>query len=495
MKNIFLLFLLGFYSCTSKNKDWQIHIPDITSASSPKATDLTGDGIFDIVMGAGGEEWNTTERGIIAINGANGELLWQAPARNQIVGTAVFLDINKDGTDDVIIGGRSAELQALDGKTGKNIWEFYSKKGKMISRSDGWYNFYNPQFVPDQDADGIKEILICNGGDAVIPAGMKYRPPGKLMLICSKTGKILAEDFMPDGQETYFSPVLMNTASSNPEILFGSGGESKPGHLYLTNLSDLKNKNLKNAKVLDSTSAKGYEAPPIIADFNLDQTGDILFSTVEGSTKLLDGKTHALLWSISVDSAEVFSQPAVGFFYGNDNIPDVFVQFAIGAYPLYLYTKQILIDGKTGKIVKVYHGKRFTYSSPLVTDLDNNGWDEVILNMVKDSLVSGKEKPFFELTVFDFQKSNLSFLGDRQNGACFASTPWIGDLDGDNKLDVVYSGSPATISEFPGSTIFEKPSKYLSIYRREFENIRSDQVKWGSYMGYKAQSHWPQSHF
>lgn len=478
-----------FIGCSPKNEDWNSYVTDVTSASSPMTADLNEDGILDIIMGAGSDEWNTTEFGVIAINGATGNQLWHSPARNQIVGSAIFQDITGDGTPDVFIGGRSAELQALDGKTGIKIWEFYSKPGKMVSRKDGWYNFYNGQFVADQDGDGFRDLLISNGGDSAIPRGMKYRPPGKLMLLSTKTGKVLAQDFMPDRQETYFSPILMNPLSKNPEIIFGSGGESKPGHLYLCRLSDLLNKNLKASKILDSTTFKGYEAPPVLADFTRDGIKDILFNTNEAGIKLLDGTTHELIWAVFNENAEVFSQPAVGYFTGNDSIPDVFVQIAIGEYPVYSSTKQLLIDGSTGHIVKEWTGKRFTYSSPLVADLDGDGVDEVILNSVKDSIINEKPKPFFELTTYNFATHNVGYLAERIDGACFASTPWLGDLDGDQNLDILFSGSPATSSEFPGSTIFEKPQRYLGIYRRKL-NIPVSRVKWGAYMGHEGRSHW-----
>jgi hypothetical protein len=486
-----LLFLLtiGCSQGNHENKDWDITINDIYSASSPQAKDLNGDGIKDIVMGAGGEEWVHTKMGILAINGADGSILWTAPARNQIVGTALFLDINNDETPDVIIGGREAELQAIDGSNGEVIWKFFDKKGRMVARTEGLYNFYNPQLVLDQNNDGLKDILICNGGDAVIPAGMKYRPPGALMLIDGKTGKIIAQDLMPDGQETYASPVCFDCETNkNPTFIFGSGGETRNGHLYKCKLSDLLNKNLKNAQIIDSTFEKGYIAPPILADFTGDKILDFVVNTSEGDTKLFDGKNNTLIWSVKCDSAEVFSQPAIGYFVGGDKVLDVFVNYAKGVYPIYGSTEQWLINGKTGKVEKKYSDLRFTYSSPLTIDLNNDGNDDVVMNTVKDSVILNKKKPFYELSTFDFKNSKTGFIADRFNGACFASTPWFGDLDNDKKLDIIYSGSPATYSEFPGITAFEKPLINLSIHRKKMPSIPLKSVKWGTYMGKDCRS-------
>jgi outer membrane protein assembly factor BamB len=495
MKKYWILLVATAYlflACKKENKDWSISIPDISSSSSPRAVDLNEDGILDIVMGAGGDEWSRTQMGVIAINGANGAILWTVEASNQIVGTPVFLDINDDKTLDVIIGGRSAELQAIDGKSGKVIWQFYKGENAYSARNASLYNFYNPQFVKDQDGDGLLDILICNGGDAAIAKGALRRPPGKLMLLSSKSGKIIVEAQMPDLHETYFSPVCFDGENSdNPTIIFGSGGESKSGHLYLCKLSDLKTGNLKNAMILDSSiTEKGYESPPVLADFNNDKQLDILFNNVEGKTALLDGVTHKTIWSVKCDSAEVFSQPAIGYFTGNDRVLDVFVSFAIGEYPYYQRTEQWLIDGKSGKVVTKFKDKVFTYSSPLTADLNEDGTDDIVMNMVRDSVINGRNKPFYELSTFDFKNHKIGTLASRHDGACFASTPFLGDLDNDGKMDVIYSGSPATLSAFPGTSSFTKTPVLLSIHREEMDKISPKAVKWGSYMGKDARSIW-----
>jgi outer membrane protein assembly factor BamB len=486
----FLQISLSFFStllvlsCAQQpnNNNWNVMLPDVTSSSSPNLIDLNNDNILDVVIGAGAIEWEKSETGIVAINGANGAILWTASARNQIVGSAVFQDITGDGTPDVFIGGRSAELQAIDGKTGAKIWEFYTKKGRFASSSEGWFNFFNAQWVPDQDQDGLKDLLICNGGDAMMSPSITNRPVGRLLVIGSKTGKILSEGQMPDNRETYFSPIIYEN-SQNPTVIFGSGGESIRGHLYRCTLSDLRNKNLKNATIIDSTAHKGYIAPPIVLDFNHDKVKDILFNTSEGQTKLIDGRTLKPLWQVRCDSAEVYSQPAVGRFTGNDTILDVFVNYAIGEYPTYKRVEQWLIDGKTGKVVQKFQTPNFTYSSPLTADLNQDGTDEVIMNTVSDTLINNKKTPYYHLNVFDFKNHHTYTLTNHHAGACFASTPWIGDIDGDSKLDVIYSGSPAIVSEFPGTTTFQKPVLQLNIHRRKLPQYTAKSVKWGSYMG------------
>jgi hypothetical protein len=58
---------------------------------------LTNDGIKDLIIGCGKKEFQALDSGIIAVDGSNGKLLWHAPARDQMFGSAAFLDINRDG--------------------------------------------------------------------------------------------------------------------------------------------------------------------------------------------------------------------------------------------------------------------------------------------------------------------------------------------------------------------------------------------------------------
>jgi hypothetical protein len=489
MNKFFFVFLCFLISCKKNIKaDWVSEIDGVTSASSPMLADLNADGIDDVVIGAGADEWQATPSGVIALDGANGDVLWKAAARNQIVGSAVFSDLNADGTLDVIIGGRSAELQALNGRNGKVLWQFYKGSNQESPSRQGWFNFYNPQILADQNADKIPDLLICNGGDASLPPGVKNRPTGKLLVISGKTGEILQAGLMPDGQETYFSPVLLSEGN-DPEIIFGSGGETLPGHLYLSKLSDLKKNSLQNSLVLDSSQGKGFVAPPVLADFNEDKVLDILVSTAEGLIKLIDGKTKKALWQVKNDNAEIYSQAAVGNFLKNDTSPDVFVQVARGYYPAYTGIELLVIDGKTGKISKRYSEKYFTYCSPLVVDLENDGQDEVLLQMVTDTLISGKTRPLSTHKVFDFSKNkSYAFLPSEANMACFASTPSISDAEHKGVFSIIRANSPATSPFFPGGTIFEKPKLALKIEKTSLHSFKNLNVKWGNYMGKEGKS-------
>src|SRR5258706_4918841 len=125
------LICLGILSsCTltsSKKRSeviWNKDLPVIGSQSSPRTTDLNKDGTLDIVIGAGKNEFQKSDMGILAFDGKSGNLLWKQEAPDQVFGSATFCDVTGDQVKDVFIGGRSPQLKAIDGKTGALLWEY-----------------------------------------------------------------------------------------------------------------------------------------------------------------------------------------------------------------------------------------------------------------------------------------------------------------------------------------------------------------------------------
>lgn len=261
--------LLMLASCTRKKSElvWDKNLFTIGSQSSPRAADLNGDGILDIVMGAGKNEFQVSEQGVVALNGKTGEVLWQQEAPDQVYGSATLYDVSGDGVPDVFIGGRSPNLKALNGKTGEVIWQYhYQFQDDPVLRY-ARFNFYNLVLVPDQNNDGFADLLTVNGGNAnAQPNSEENRFPGVLMVIDAKTGLVLAADTMPDGKESYMSPVgFAPPGSKEFHILFGTGGETVAGNLYLAKLSDLMAKKLAKAKIIAAEKGHGFIAPPVLA--------------------------------------------------------------------------------------------------------------------------------------------------------------------------------------------------------------------------------------
>ena len=477
---MFLLWLCS--ACKQKKTEivWDINLPRIGSQSSLRATDLNGDGIKDIVMGAGENEYRQSDQGIIAVDGLTGELLWQQPAEDQVFGSATLMDITGDGVDDVFIGGRSCILMAIDGASGEELWTFDStlyQQDPVFSHAR--CNFNSSVLIPDQNEDGLQDLLISNGGDPTVGPGIwDGRIAGILLIIGSQSGEIVAGDTMPDGMETYMSP-LVTEGDEGLEIIFGSGGETFGGHLYHVSLESLRKNDISPAKEIASEGTHGFIAPPVLCDINGDQTRDIVAISHASTVFAIDGRSHEVIWKTSIPDTESSNSFAVGQLT-DDDIPDFFTFVSKGVWPNNTGTLQILLDGSSGEIRYENDLGCMGFSSPVLYDLNGDGRDEAIISINEFDCNLGFSGEIHEiqnkLIAVDFRK-NLNYPIDQKSQfKNIFSTPWIGDLDDDGYLDIVhaqYFHHPPFITTFLGMSI-KRISTHIKMRKP---------VKWGMYMG------------
>ena len=92
---LLLLFILFTASIQAEAQNsWSKPFSGIGTFSSPRVTDLNGDGVADIIIGAGREEFQACDSAVMALDGKSGALLWNVSATDQIFGSAAFLDID-----------------------------------------------------------------------------------------------------------------------------------------------------------------------------------------------------------------------------------------------------------------------------------------------------------------------------------------------------------------------------------------------------------------
>lgn len=476
-----LFFLL---SCEPKKTEllWDQSFFQIGTQSSPRTADLNQDGVLDIVLGAGEGEVTPAEQGVIALDGRTGTLLWDQPTNASAVGSACFFDITGDQIPEVFIGGRDKLLKALNGQTGAVIWEYQYQYEQDPILQYARYNFYNSQLIPDQNQDGVPDLLTVNGGNWLAPPDSNQdRHPGVLMLLDLKTGAVLAADTMPDGKESYLSPLRYPSPDPGIQILFGSGGETAGGHLYLADLQNLRAGTLSQAQVLATEEEHGFIGPPVMADLNEDQYPEIIVVSHAGTVLALDGKTHTPLWQQDFPGWESSNSLAVGQF-NEEETPDFFLTLSKGVWPDYTRSRQVMLDGKTGAIQYQDSLDCWDLTSPVVYDLNGDGIDEVILvnNVFDCGLVITEDVPSpptieTRLVWIDLQKGSLQPIDRTKDFKNFFSTPWIGDLDQDGYLDIIYVQcfNPNELYRFLGMRV-----------KRISTNIpMREEVRWGAYMG------------
>ncbi len=480
-----LTLLAGGTACFSVAHldTWERELTGLCSFSSPRPVDLNGDGVLDIVIGSGRDEFQPTDSAVIAFDGRNGNVLWHVAGWDQMVGSPVFIAIDDDAVSDVILGGRAGQLYAMSGATGKILWQpFYaSDLEAAYAKGTNLLNFYTPQLIPDQNGDGRQDILVAYGGDARIHRDDPNRPVGQLWVISSRDGQVLRRVDMPDSAETYMSALCVDLESKGEwTVLFGTGGETFPGSFYRVPLSGVLDGSLAGIRRLATSPGRGFMAPPVLADINGDNILDIIVNAVDGRMLALDGKDDALRWQVQIPGAEVYSSIAVGNFTG-DPTPDFFTNFGVGIFPDVVATIQLMVDGQTGKIAFQDSLGYLQIGSPLAIDFNGDGYDEAVMtvNELQKDMAKDHFKSLYgtsnKLLAFDFQADRIYTLLGPFKGVNPAATPWIGDLDGDKQLDLIYS--------YMRDTLTYKPFHGMKIHRREFDFRVEDHIKWGSYMG------------
>ncbi|WP_276366007.1 PQQ-binding-like beta-propeller repeat protein [Chryseolinea sp. H1M3-3] len=449
---------------------WSTTYKGIGTFSSPRVTDVTGDGVGDVIVGAGREEFQACDSAVIAIDGRNGKMLWHVKAKDQIFGSAALKDLTGDGVNDVIINGRSAEFMAINGKTGKVIWRFDKKANKQK-----WWGFYNAQFIKDQNNDGVDDILTSNGGNVwAAPHETKDRPPGHLVVVSAKDGKLIAQASSPDKCEIYMS-VSAIPAGDDYNIIFGTGGETVGGHLYVTKLSAVLKGDISDAVLLDSSQKNGYIAPAIWIDINRDNLPDIVANAVEGKLIAFDGSTYKSIWSVKIPNTEAYSSIAPGFFTA-DSIPDFFVSYALGVWPKLEWSRQLMVNGATGKTEFMDSLGFYQTSTPVVVDLDGDGRDEALLSVNIHIYDDYNRRTLNNMLVsVNFKTNKVNQFTGTQKGGNISTTPWIGDMDSDGFLDIVYCHG----TNLRKSYTFDG----MQIHRISTHVPIKKKINWGSYMG------------
>lgn len=457
-----------------ESQPWSVSFKRLGTLSSPRLVDLTNDGILDVVMGAGTVEFQKSDSSIIALDGADGKLLWSTPARDQIFGCPVFQDVTDDGVPDIFIGGRAAELKAINGRDGRILWEHYPHKVDIAKTDSGAYNVFTPQLIPDQDDDGYQDLVVAAGGYVKALPGDPNRPAGRLLVISAATGRLLASTWMPDGKEIYMSVVIADVKGDGDlSVIYGTGGETLGGALYKAQLRDLMRNDLSRSKLLESGQEKGFVAPPVLADITLDGVYDIIANSVNGRMIAIDGATDAVLWRVSIPGTEAYCSIAVGHFT-DDDVPDFFTNYGIGVWPDLDRSIQLMVSGKDGRVMLQDSLGIFQESTPVACDFNQDGFDDALysLNHQRKSGFSN------QLVVFDFRNDSVYNAGPTHYGANVASTPWIGDMDNDRRMEIIYCNETNPFDLL--SVTFKEG---LKITKLKTDVPLTEPVQWGAYMG------------
>lgn len=396
---------------------------DGLGVSSPKVHDVDGDGVLDVVLGAGKEkQWGA----VLTLDGRDGSELWRSTTwDDELYATACLVDVNRDDVLDVVIGRRRRHggLAALDGRTGERLWGIHGAN-PGLPLPEQHFNTAVP--CPDQDGDGLDDLLVVQSGGLDM-----LRQVGRLYVISAASGVVLHTWEPFDDREMFFVPCV-EPVGDGWRLLVGTGGETLPGHLMALDFPSFEERwRIEGTK-------KGFVPGALLHDFDGDGTREAIVSTFNGRLMRVDMDTGAIAWERKHPRTETYVTPTLGRFDDGDDVLDVFAVFSEGRWPKY-ETRAFLewIDGATGELLDTRDEGVQVTSSPVVLDVDGDGLDEVIL-AVNNSFKRDKHNVDTVLGLYSGTAGRHP-LWQRTFGGYAAATPWLGDLDADGLCDLVFT--------------------------------------------------------
>lgn len=253
-------------------------------ATSLALGDLDGDGEIEVVIG--------NKEGISVLRGKTGELIWQFKTKRKVIGTIVLGDLDGDKLDDIVFSTEK-DIRTLKGSDGTTIWKV------------------------SKDTFFTGTLLLGKFG-----------------------GKTLDVAVIGRNNKLY--------------CLNGKDGREKWQYYYCYSNSSL-----------------------VAKDVDLDGIDDLVFSGFAKELVLLNGRDAVPIWKFSEVTSS--SNHIVICPINQDETPDVFT--------ITHDRKAMIIDGKTGK--RLWKWGQFDYTSADMTvlDIDADGSYDVVLPMSKSTAI------------------------------------------------------------------------------------------------------------
>lgn len=370
-----------------------------------------------------------------------------------ISSTPAIGDINGDGKNEVVYLNSSGLLSAWDGKTGKQVWKpveiFNSGKSSPAicdMNNDGYQDIIvlsdtSMLYIIDGMTGGIIRREMLGGAISELsPAVCDLNGDGKPDIVaCSEEGMV--HFIYNPGYETgmekftefvegplYAPPVVVSTKKISPVVVICSNSSK----VYFF---DGKERSKKTVDLVEKTGkAHLIAAAPGVGDLDGDGTPELVVqSNVPQYISAIDISRFEVNWTYFVDPTppaglKHTASPVVTDANG-DGLGDVVVLSGNG--------KAYVLRGKTGYPtgellwkMDLPEANRIV-SSPAVYDFEKNGIANIVfggedgsINVLKNS--PGRKEMELTSTV---KASNVPIT----------SSPVVGDVNGDGKLEVVYS--------------------------------------------------------
>ena len=357
------------------------------------------------------------------------------PIYDQILATPIAIDINNDGTSDLIFPtytGTSLKsggvIRAIDGKDGSEMWNL-----EVTGTALGQYSLA----AADLDNNGTVEII----------APISSNQVG----IISPQG-IIEHAYSTDGTLGNIVVGELNTSNPGAEFIMGNTVYGLQGPLV---------------KLFPGSDTPLFGSDSILFDANKDNQLDILSS---GTVYILGQTSESnILNIVDIKRLDEISQSSPAFAavadFNLDSRLDV-VQFGADvdsseSVTLSLFDGQSVSDGSTPDLIFPVPNTHRS-SALAIADLDGNGNLEIV--------VSGRESVMaFEITVnegvYSYSEKWRAPISDRSSKTGIS----LFDFNGDGKVEVLHNDQESfKIFSHDGSLVFSKENSNATLWEYPF---------------------------
>ncbi len=393
------------------NSNWNKEIPirtdtsEYTVTASPLIADFDNDGKNDIAM--------LSNAGFLyAWSGSKGEIMWKpVEISNNGVASLVAADINGDQYTDIIAVADFSLIYIIDGQTGNVIrrevlggvadttpvvcdLDEDKKLDVVVVSEDGAVHFL---YAPGFDNSYAKYTEFIDGPVYASPVILSRKDFAPFVVIANYDSKV----FFIDGKSRTKKTVNLLELTGKSHLVAGAPSvgditgdgieevivqSNVPQYVSAIDTSDFSIKWTYFVEPVPPSNLK-FNSSPVVADFNGDGKDDVAVVSANGTIQVLKGKTSypsgELLWKMSIPEARrIISSPSV-YDFDKDGIPEIVFGTEDGKI---IIAKNSVKRKELEVMAYVKASNLAITSSPLIADINGDGFIEILYTNVQDSI-------------------------------------------------------------------------------------------------------------
>ena len=180
---------------------------------SPTVCDLDGDGRLEALVPI--SVFDQPDKSyLIALDAITGSLVWQSAMGGASYSYPYCVDVNGDGVEDLLVGGRTMDVAALSGVDGERLWSLAQTYPDEFPGND---SSGNTSSVAGASIEAQTLFVSAGGGNS--------HAPGRLLAL-RPDGSLLQTWFEPANQLVYSSPAVVRLFTGELLVAIGSGGRN-----------------------------------------------------------------------------------------------------------------------------------------------------------------------------------------------------------------------------------------------------------------------------